>query len=252
MRNPCNLAGASLALALAACQTSEPVQTQFTQQTKVEAERYAMMRNLQLASLVEQCQSVNESLFSFGKAAMQSWHQRNDATLASVNAAYLSDVRVLQASIGDIKGQIATLKFLMEAKEQIDEDLRDRVLKSSDRANTCQRRLDEFNKESGDLVGNPQYGAVYAQLKKQFPNVALPKKIPDISVTYVPQRNAGRSAYSVESALKEKNCQNLAVFNLDSNWPNELYAATCFQADVEYYYLVHCEWEQCKLGPEKE
>lgn len=239
-------------VALTACQTTEPVSTQFSSQTKNDAEKFAFVRVRQLSALAEQCQSVSESLFKLSQTAAANWHQRNDATLAAVNAAYMKDVADLQGSLGTVKGQLPSLKFLMETTEQVNADIRDRVLTSSSKERTCERRLQEFNSESGDLVGHPQYGVVFAQLKKDFPAAALPKKLPDLSVAYVPQRNTGRSMYSVELTLKEKNCQPLTVFNLESNWPNELYAASCVQNNVENYYLVHCEWEQCKFGPEKE
>jgi len=252
MKTMRNLAGVSVLVLLGACQSNGPATTQYSEQTKLDAAKLAFTRVHQLNALAENCQSVNSALFQLSQRAVQNWHQRNDATLAAVNASYMQSVATLQASMGTVKGQLPSLKFLMETDEQIKEDIRDRVQKSSNKAQTCERRLQEFSAESGDLVKHASYGALFIQMKATFPTAMLPRNLPDLSVNYVPRRNAGRSVYVVESALKDKNCQPLTVFNLETNWPIELYGAACGQNGTESFYLVRCEWEQCKFMDEKE
>ncbi|HET8708594.1 MAG TPA: hypothetical protein VFM46_19965 [Pseudomonadales bacterium] len=157
----------------------------------------------------------------------------------------------LQAALGQTKGQLPSFKFLMETNEQITEDLRDRIQTSSDREHACERQLQAFD-ESGDLLKEPRFGAVFAKFKHDYPEAVMPVKLPDLSANYVPRRNGGRSTYSVEITMKEKNCQPLTVFNLESNWPNEIYAAVCAHDNAETFYVIHCEWQQCKFGPERE
>ena len=225
---------------------SSPPPVHYSLETRYESAKFAVVENTRLQAIVDACSEVGRQSMETARKVQRDWWRRNWPYVGPADKEMSNHVKMMQHKYGEILGQLDLLFFHREIKEQVAATLKNRIVKTNNRVNACNRRLDPYRSEMNDLIYNDQHADILESIRMDYLNisVAQPYSVPSFKTTVHPIKNLGRSMRSVEKYVEKNLCTNYLVINLHNNWPKETYGVIC---GGKAKAVMDCNWGTCKI-----
>lgn len=233
-----------LGILLASCSSGPAVH--YSIETRYEAAKFAVVENTKLQAIVDACSEIGKTSMQYAQQVQRQWWQRNWQFIGPADSEMTNHVKMMQHNYGEILGQLDMLFFYRQIKERDAKELKNRIVKTNNRENSCRRRLEPYLVEENDLEYDETYADILQTIRMDYLNdsVSPPRDVPSFKTTVAPVKNLGRSLRSVENMVEEKFCMNYLVVNLHNKWPKETYGALC---NGRAKAVFDCTWGACKV-----
>lgn len=233
-----------LSFFLLSCAAGPP--THYSIETRYEAAKFAVVENTKLQAIVDACSEIGKNSMEYSRKVQRQWWKRNWQYIGPADSEMTNHVKMMQHNYGEILGQLDMLFFYRQIKERDAKELKNRIVKTNNRENSCRRRLEPYLVEDNDLSFDEKYSDILETIRMDYLNdsVSVPRDVPSFKTTVKPVRNLGRSMRSVENVVEEKFCKNYLVVNLHDKWPKETYGVLC---GGRAKAVMDCNWGTCKV-----
>lgn len=217
-----------------------------TTQTLEPDTRLMLQQGVYLQQLSARCDHLGGDIAEQAITVKEQWFQRNGRLVAYADDHW--EQKRLNSTF-EYRGErlsMEALSTLNKTTQQLDRQLGFNKVSRRSHVRACSNLLAPFADPANDFQQNPTLAATLAYINDQTSgyNLAVDGRLPSLTGDIEPAMKQGRSAYTVESVLKEQQCQEPITVTFVNQWPNELYGSQCKDGQA---MVVRCSWGNCSI-----
>ncbi|MBL4607085.1 MAG: hypothetical protein JKY01_04570 [Pseudomonadales bacterium] len=202
---------------------------------------YGLSHDATMRRVMDYCSEAQPALKNKAWEAKKNWWQRNGLFIEAADYGFSYNLLTLN---GDRQETNARYAMALALEVEKTANSRAKIVTTSQGAAACTKIIAEYNEGSRDLDKSSEFHPILTalyQAKKTHGDDLLLKQA---RVAKVSGKRFSRSSITAERLVKRTVCPRAIVKTLRSNWPTEIFEATC---PDKSYSLISCEWGNCKV-----
>jgi len=200
-----------------------------------------LVKDVTFRKLADQCNGVSKKSEQQVWRAQKEWWKRNGDFVEAADYGFSYNLINLTGERQETGARYAmalSYDIVHEAESQAKESTENGLSEES-----CIELMSAYREGKMDLSENKDLYALLLNLVQQKKTLGKDLQLQQSRLEVKKGQKYSRSSITAEKLAKRTVCPEAIIHTLKSNWPLEIFEATCSDNS---YVLIECEWGNCK------